>query len=226
MAGFPNGRRLADDTPDIELRALAGGTPFTPDFNVAPNNKLGDGVNTNDTPFLNQFPYGYPHQGYASDPHYVRGSTTTTAPPLAGPDLRVPPSQPGARRGGAGRDPGRRAAGRRFLVVPARRWGEAGAARSVAGRCHRRGGPAPGRPRGGGRTSLGRSPGSGSPTISPGPGRPPTRPSTPRRPGCWAGPPRSPTATPAPWSPAACLSWAATTSAPPCAGGRRRPRPT
>jgi hypothetical protein len=78
MAGFPNGRRLADDTPDIELRALAGGTPFTPDFNVAPNNKLGDGVNTNDTPFLAQFPYvGTPHQGYASDPHDVRGSTTT-----------------------------------------------------------------------------------------------------------------------------------------------------
>jgi hypothetical protein len=44
MAGFPNGRRLADDTPDIELRALAGGTPFTPDFNIAPNNKLGDGA--------------------------------------------------------------------------------------------------------------------------------------------------------------------------------------
>ena len=42
--GFPNGRRLADDAPDIELRALAGGTPFTPDFNIAPNNKLGDGV--------------------------------------------------------------------------------------------------------------------------------------------------------------------------------------
>jgi hypothetical protein len=35
-------------------------------------------VNTNDTPFLNQFPYvGTPHQGYAGDPHYVRGSTTT-----------------------------------------------------------------------------------------------------------------------------------------------------
>jgi len=78
MAGFPNGRRLADDSTDVELRALAGGTPFTPDFNIAPNNKLGDGVNTNDTPFLNQFPYvGTPHQGYASDPHYVRGSTTT-----------------------------------------------------------------------------------------------------------------------------------------------------
>jgi hypothetical protein len=78
MAGFPNGRRLADDSTDVELRALAGGTPFTPNFNIAPNNKLGDGVNTNDTPFLNQFPYvGTPHQGYASDPHYVRGSTTT-----------------------------------------------------------------------------------------------------------------------------------------------------
>jgi hypothetical protein len=78
MAGFPNGRRLADDSTDVELRALAGGTPFTPDFNIAPNNKLGDGVNTNDTPFLNQFPYvGTPHQGYASDPHYVRGSATT-----------------------------------------------------------------------------------------------------------------------------------------------------
>jgi hypothetical protein len=77
-AGFPNGRRLADDVTDVELRALAGGTPFTPDFNVAPNNRLGDGVNTNDLPFLAQFPYvATPHQGYASDPHYVTGSVTT-----------------------------------------------------------------------------------------------------------------------------------------------------
>ena len=29
--GFPNGRRLVDDVTDIELRALAGGTPFTAD---------------------------------------------------------------------------------------------------------------------------------------------------------------------------------------------------
>src|SRR5436305_10167529 len=71
-AGFPNGRRLADDVTDIELRALAGATPFTPAFNVFPNNKLGDGVNANDEPFLSSFPYvGTPHQGYASDPHYV-----------------------------------------------------------------------------------------------------------------------------------------------------------
>jgi Domain of unknown function (DUF4331) len=78
LAGFPNGRRLADDVTDIELRALAGATPFTPDFNKAPNNQLGDGVNANDEPFLHQFPYvGTPHQGYASDPHYVSGSTST-----------------------------------------------------------------------------------------------------------------------------------------------------
>ena len=64
--GFPNGRRLVDDTVDIELRALAGGTPFTPEFNRAPNNALTDGVDGNDQPFLDRFPYvGTPHQGYA-----------------------------------------------------------------------------------------------------------------------------------------------------------------
>jgi hypothetical protein len=63
-AGFPNGRRPADDVVDIELRALAGGTPFTPAFNVAPNNALGDGVDHNDTPFLSTFPFlSMPHSG-------------------------------------------------------------------------------------------------------------------------------------------------------------------
>jgi hypothetical protein len=63
--GFPNGRRLVDDVTDIELRAVAGGTPFTPDFNVFPNNALTDGVDINDMPFLRSFPYvATPHQGY------------------------------------------------------------------------------------------------------------------------------------------------------------------
>jgi hypothetical protein len=66
--GFPNGRRLIDDVVDIELRALAGGTPFTPDFNKAPNNALTDGVDRNDRNngvFMTQFPYlNTPHQGY------------------------------------------------------------------------------------------------------------------------------------------------------------------
>jgi hypothetical protein len=68
--GFPNGRRLVDDVTDIELRALAGGTPFTADFNIAPNNALTDGVDANDVPFLSAFPYlGTPHQGYGTYPH-------------------------------------------------------------------------------------------------------------------------------------------------------------
>jgi hypothetical protein len=66
-AGFPNGRRLADDVVDIELQALAGATPFTPEFNKAPNNVLGDGVNANDVPFLSQFPYvAPPKAGYVN----------------------------------------------------------------------------------------------------------------------------------------------------------------
>jgi hypothetical protein len=68
--GFPNGRRLVDDVTDIELRALAGGTPFTPDFNISPNNALTDGVDKNDVAFGGVFPYlAAPHQGYEILPH-------------------------------------------------------------------------------------------------------------------------------------------------------------
>lgn len=63
-AGHPNGRRVFDDVTDIALRAVAGGTPFTPKTNKAPNNALGDGVSENDVPFLTRFPYlGTPHSG-------------------------------------------------------------------------------------------------------------------------------------------------------------------
>ena len=76
--GFPNGRRLIDDVTDIELRALAGGTPFTADFNVSPNNALTDGVNANDVAFLTEFPYlASPHQGYRSQPHDSGGASTS-----------------------------------------------------------------------------------------------------------------------------------------------------
>lgn len=63
-AGHPNGRRVFDDVTDIALRAVAGGTPFTPATNKAPNNVLGDGVSENDVPYLTKFPYlGTPHSG-------------------------------------------------------------------------------------------------------------------------------------------------------------------
>jgi hypothetical protein len=63
-AGFPNGRRLTDDVVDMELQALAGATPLTPKFDKKPNNTLGDGVNANDVPFLNTFPYIARPQAY------------------------------------------------------------------------------------------------------------------------------------------------------------------
>ena len=57
VQGFPNGRRLADDVVDIALRAMAGATVLTPSFNAGINAQLGDGVNQNDKPFLDVFPY-------------------------------------------------------------------------------------------------------------------------------------------------------------------------
>ena len=69
-AGFPNGRRLTDDVVDIAERVVAGATPFTPQFNVAPNNVLGDGVDFNDRPFLRSFPYvALPHDPFAHEHH-------------------------------------------------------------------------------------------------------------------------------------------------------------
>jgi hypothetical protein len=55
-AGYPNGRRLADDVIDIVLRVAVGGV-LVPGFNVNPNNMLGDGVNVNDAAFQTDFPY-------------------------------------------------------------------------------------------------------------------------------------------------------------------------
>jgi hypothetical protein len=55
-AGYPNGRRLADDVVDISLRVVVGGVlagnkcgaDHTHNCNTFPNNVLGDGVNVND----------------------------------------------------------------------------------------------------------------------------------------------------------------------------------
>jgi hypothetical protein len=55
-AGFPNGRRLADDIVDITLRVVVGGVlagnrcgaNHTSACSKFPNNALGDGVNVND----------------------------------------------------------------------------------------------------------------------------------------------------------------------------------
>lgn len=94
VAGFPNGRRVGDDVVDIELRVLAGGTPFTPATNVAPNNQLGDGVNQNDRPFLTVFPYlATPVSGYENPLHGLTGTTDTTAAGTGSPSATPTPRQ-------------------------------------------------------------------------------------------------------------------------------------
>jgi hypothetical protein len=61
-AGWPfGGRRIGDDVVDIGFRALAG--VLVPGFSNAP--PLGDGVNGNDIPYLNRFPFhAPPHAGF------------------------------------------------------------------------------------------------------------------------------------------------------------------
>jgi hypothetical protein len=68
LAGFPNGRRVADDVVAIELRALAGATyplvnpSYTPDSAAL---VVDDGLTTNPEGFLTSFPYlAHPNQGY------------------------------------------------------------------------------------------------------------------------------------------------------------------
>jgi hypothetical protein len=51
-AGFPNGRRVSDDVFDITLRSAAG-ILAGPQYNYL----FGDGVNTNDVPYQETFPY-------------------------------------------------------------------------------------------------------------------------------------------------------------------------
>lgn len=57
-AGYPNGRRVGDDVTDISARAvvgvLAGGR-----FAGFPHNRIGDGVNANDAPYFETFPFVY-----------------------------------------------------------------------------------------------------------------------------------------------------------------------
>jgi Domain of unknown function (DUF4331) len=71
--GFPNGRRLADDVTDIELRAVACGYGSILQgalglCNLSPNNAIGDGVDANERQFLPTFPYiARPSDGYDHD---------------------------------------------------------------------------------------------------------------------------------------------------------------
>jgi hypothetical protein len=76
-AGWPfGGRRPNDDVVDIGLRAIAG--ILVPGFTNAP--PLGDGVDENDVPTLNRFPFhAPPHAGYLhSQENGTNGKGTVT----------------------------------------------------------------------------------------------------------------------------------------------------
>jgi hypothetical protein len=69
-AGFPNGRRLADDVVDIELRVIAGA--LLPADQGGKQIPLGDGVDHNDKPFRSAFPYvALANDGFSSDPKRI-----------------------------------------------------------------------------------------------------------------------------------------------------------
>jgi hypothetical protein len=84
LAGFPNGRRVADDLFTIELRALAGATiplvdpSFVPDPHAA---DFTDGVtpaNIN-SPFLATFPYlGVPYDGFDNPSQVLIGGSVAS----------------------------------------------------------------------------------------------------------------------------------------------------
>ena len=67
VAGFPNGRRLSDDIIDVSLRVVLG--VLLPDHQALADT-IGDGVDANDVPFLDAFPYvAYPSSGSDTSPH-------------------------------------------------------------------------------------------------------------------------------------------------------------
>jgi hypothetical protein len=78
LAGYPNGRRLADDVVDIDLQVVAGILVDNP----VP---LGDGVDEDSKGFLDQFPYvNTPDSGFDSNPGQFVQPAHPPVPPGGG----------------------------------------------------------------------------------------------------------------------------------------------
>jgi hypothetical protein len=77
-AGFPNGRRIADDVVTIELRAIAGATIPLVDPSYTPDGAASlvkDGTTDTNAPLLKSFPYlGLPGGGYQTVPGTTKAS--------------------------------------------------------------------------------------------------------------------------------------------------------
>ena len=81
--GLPNGRRLFDDTVDIYLRVACGF--LIPEAQGGKKLPLGDGVDVNDKPFLDTFPYAAgPTSGFDSQ---LKKQQPTHAPTPGAPPL-------------------------------------------------------------------------------------------------------------------------------------------
>jgi hypothetical protein len=102
-AGFPNGRRLADDVTDVALKVVAGAAYplFHPDFKAdALAAQLGDGVDANDAAFRSTFPYvALPWSGVASVPHGVEVPPCPAATPCPPAGGGTPPTSGGTPPG-------------------------------------------------------------------------------------------------------------------------------
>ncbi|HVD58209.1 MAG TPA: DUF4331 family protein, partial [Thermoleophilaceae bacterium] len=81
--GLPNGRRLFDDAVDIYLRVACGF--LIPESQGGKKLPLGDGVDVNDKPFLDTFPYAAaPTSGFDSQ---LKKQQPTHAPTPGAPPL-------------------------------------------------------------------------------------------------------------------------------------------
>ena len=101
-AGFPNGRRLEDDATDIFVQLLGG---------FLKNNKIsaGDGVDQNDKPFLDTFPYqASPTSGFEQGSVAASSPRTCPRPPATIRRFRSRPSSHrcGCRSGPSCPEPG------------------------------------------------------------------------------------------------------------------------
>jgi hypothetical protein len=79
LAGFPNGRRLGDDVIDIAVQSVEGAAQSG---TLVPALAKGDGVDANDVPFGDTFPYlALPHDGSVNQASAASASAATSTAP-------------------------------------------------------------------------------------------------------------------------------------------------
>ena len=94
LQGYPNGRRLADDTIDISLQAVEGAAQTG---KIVDALAAGDKVDVNDNAFSNTFPYlALPNIGPVNAGKGANAGTSDTIPPVMRPEPTQTPTSAGA----------------------------------------------------------------------------------------------------------------------------------